>query len=231
MVGLLAEMGAADVRVCTTYGLTEARMAWGECPMPPGERSGYHLFPDLGVFEVIDPVTGEVRGEGQPGELVYTPLDARGSVVIRYRTGDHVDGGITWEPCPYCGRTVPRIVGEIRRTVSSQELRFDKIKGTIVNFDTLQHLLDDLPEVGEWQIELRKRNDDPLDVDELILHFAPVGGVNQMELERKIRARFQDETEITPNRFEVHSMAEMLQRIKLETSLKEVRVLDSRPKT
>ena len=231
MVGLLAEMGAADVRVCTTYGLTEARMAWGECPMLPGERSGYHLFPDLGVFEVIDPVTGEVRGEGGPGELVYTPLDARGSVVIRYRTGDYVDGGITWEPCPYCGRTVPRIVGEIRRTVSSQELRFDKIKGTIVNFDTLQHLLDDLPEVGEWQIELRKRNNDPLDVDELILHLAPVAGVDQAELERKIRARFQDETEITPNRFEVHSMAEMLQRIKLETSLKEVRVLDSRPKT
>ncbi len=230
IVSLLAEMGASDVRVCTTYGLTEARMAWGECPLPPGERSGYHLFSDLGVFEVIDPATGAVQGEDEPGELVYTPLDARGSVVIRYRTGDYVDGGITWEPCPHCGRTVPRIIGNISRASSSKELQFDKIKGTIVNFDTLQHLLDDLPEVGEWQIELLKRDNDPLNVDELVLHFAPVAGVNREELERKIRARFQDETEITPNRFVAHSFPDMLQRIKLETSLKEVRVLDSRPK-
>jgi len=41
--------------------------------------------------------TGEVKGEGQPGELVYTPLDARGTVVLRYRTGDYVDSGITWK--------------------------------------------------------------------------------------------------------------------------------------
>jgi phenylacetate-coenzyme A ligase PaaK-like adenylate-forming protein len=88
MVSLLHEMGAKDVRVAGTYGFTEARMAWGECPTPPGEESGYHLFPDLGIFEVIDPETGEVKGEGEPGELVYTPLDARGTVVMRYRTGD-----------------------------------------------------------------------------------------------------------------------------------------------
>jgi len=90
MVSLLQEMGAGEVRVCSTYGFTEARLAWGECPTPPGEWSGYHLFTDLGVFEVVDPETGEVKGEGEPGELVYTPLDARGTVVLRYRTG------ITW---------------------------------------------------------------------------------------------------------------------------------------
>ncbi len=49
-------------------------------------------------------------------------------------------------------------------------------------------------------------------------------------LKNKIYRRFQDEVEITPNRFEVHSTKEMVQRIKLETALKEVRVLDSRPR-
>jgi len=230
MVGLLEEMGAGEVRICTTYGLTEARVAWGECPMPPGRRSGYHLFSDMGIFEVIDPVTGAVKGEGEPGELVYTPLDARGSVVIRYRTGDYVHGGITWEPCPDCGRTVPRIVGDISRSTSSQQLQLEKIKGTLVNFDTLQHILDDTEAVGEWQVELRKRNDDPLEVDELILHFAPVDGANVTQLQQQIRSRFQNELEITPNRMELHDLPDMLQRIKLETSLKEVRVLDSRPK-
>ena len=231
MVSMLQEMGAGDVRVCGTYGFTEARMAFGECPPPPGEWTGYHVFPDLGVFEVIDPETGAVKGEGEPGELVYTPLDARGTVVLRYRTGDYVDGGITWEPCPHCGRTVPRIVGNIGRASSTKELQIDKIKGTLINFDILQHILDDTPEVGEWQIEIRKANNDPLDLDEMILHLAPVNGADLDQLKRKIHDRFQTEVELTPNRIEIHSLDDMLRRIKLETSLKEVRILDARPKS
>lgn len=230
MVSLLQEMGAGEVRVCGTYGFTEARMAWGECPPPPGEWSGYHLFPDMGVFEVIDPETGAVKGEGEPGELVYTPLDARGTVVLRYRTGDYVDGGVTWEPCPYCGRTVPRIVGNIGRESNTKELNISKVKGTLVNFDTLQQILDDTTEVGEWQLEIRKAHDDPHDVDELILHLAPANGANVGQLKEKIRTRFQTEVEITPNRIEIHSLDDLLKRIKLETSLKEVRILDARPK-
>jgi phenylacetate-coenzyme A ligase PaaK-like adenylate-forming protein len=230
MVALLQEMGAGDVRVCSTYGFTEARMAWGECPPPPGQWSGYHLFPDLGVFEVIDPQTGTVKGEGEPGELVYTPLDARGTVVLRYRTGDYVDGGITWAPCPHCGRTVPRIVGTIGRASSAKELRFGKVKGTLVNFDIIQQFLDDTPEVGEWQLEIRKHNNDPLDVDELILHLSLSEGTDRAGLEQRIRTHFQTELEITPNRIEVHSLDDMLRRIKLETALKEVRILDARPK-
>ncbi len=230
IVALLQDMGAGEVRVCSTYGFTEARMAWGECPPPPGQWSGYHLFTDLGVFEVIDPKTGAVKGEGQPGELVYTPLDARGTVVVRYRTGDYVDGGITWEPCPHCGRTVPRIVGSIGRQSSTKELQLGKIKGTLVNFDILQHILDDTPEVGEWQIEICKANNDPLDVDELILHMALADGAELESVKQKVRSRFQTEVELTPNRIEIHPLDEMLQRIKLETSLKELRVLDARPK-
>ena len=230
MVKLLQEMGAGEVRACGTYGFTEARMAWGECPTPPGEYSGYHLFPDLGIFEVIDPATGEVRGEGEPGELVYTPLDARGTVVLRYRTGDYVDGGVTWEPCPYCGRTVPRIVGKIGRASNTKELQFGKLKGTLVNFDNLQQILDDTTEIGEWQLEIRKAKDDPHDVDELILHLAPANGANIDQLKESIRKRFQTEIEITPNRIEVHPIDDMLKRIRLESSLKEVRILDARPK-
>lgn len=230
IVTLLQEMGAGDVRVCGTYGFTEARVAWGECPTPPEESSGYHLFPDYGLFEVIDPETGEVKGEGEPGELVYTPLDARGTVVLRYRTGDYVDGGVTWEPCPHCGRTVPRIVGNIGRASNTKELQFGKLKGTLVNFDTLQQVLDNTTEIGEWQLEIRKAHDDPHDVDELILHLAAANGANMEQLKEKIRSRFQTEMELTPNRIEVHSIDDMLKRIKLESSLKEVRILDARPK-
>jgi phenylacetate-CoA ligase len=231
ITGMLREMGAGEVSVCGTYGFTEARVAWGECPPPPGQWSGYHLFPDMGILEVIDPETGELKGEGEPGELVYTPLDGRGSVVLRYRTGDYVDGGVTWQPCPFCRRTVPRIIGNISRQSSTKELRLGKIKGTLVNFDTLQQILDDAAEVAEWQVELRKAHDDPLEVDEVLLHFAVNGdGSDIQRLKDKLRSRFQTELELTPNRIEVHSLPDMLKRIKLETSLKEVRILDSRPK-
>ena len=230
MVSLLQEMGAGEVRVCGTYGFTEARTAWGECPPPPGQSSSYHLLPDLGIFEVIDPESGEVKGEGEPGELVYTPLDARGSVVVRYRTGDYVEGGITWEPCPYCRRTVPRLVGGIRRASNAQELQLTKIKGTLVDFDILQRILNDTPEVAEWQIELRKANNDPLEVDEMILHIATANGESPESLKDRLRHRFQTEAELTPNRIEIHPVDEMVKRIKLETALKEVHVLDSRPK-
>jgi phenylacetate-coenzyme A ligase PaaK-like adenylate-forming protein len=230
LVTLLQEMGAGEVAVCGTYGFTEARMAWGECPRPPGESSGYHLFPDLGIVEVIDPESGEVKGEGEPGELVYTPLDARGSVVLRYRTGDYVDGGVTWEPCPHCHRTVPRIVGGIGRASSTKELQLGKIKGTLVNFDILQQILDDNQEIAEWQIELRKAHDDPHDVDEVILHLATNNGANVQRLKDGISNQFKSEVELTPNRIEIHPLDDMLKRIKLESSLKEVRILDARPK-
>src|SRR5207248_1962423 len=100
---LTLELGAPKVQILATYGFTEAKIAWTECPYPEGEApSGYHLYSDLGIVEIIDPKTGQILPSGQPGEIVYTPLDARGTVVLRYRTGDFTDGGLTYEPCPHC---------------------------------------------------------------------------------------------------------------------------------
>ena len=109
---LCAEMGAKEVAIMSTYGFTEAKIAWTECMPPDGEApSGFHAYPDMAFVEVIDPKTGERVPDGQPGEIVVTPLDARGTVVLRYRTGDLIEHGITYEPGPYCGRTCPRLLG------------------------------------------------------------------------------------------------------------------------
>ncbi len=74
MAESLARCGAKDVVISGTYGFTEARSAFSECPAAHDQTPGYHLYPDLGLFEVIDPVSGKVLGEGETGELVYTPL-------------------------------------------------------------------------------------------------------------------------------------------------------------
>jgi phenylacetate-coenzyme A ligase PaaK-like adenylate-forming protein len=230
MLSILGEMGAADVTIHGTYGFTESKMAWGECPVAFPNSSGYHLYPDLGVIEVVDPDTGSVKGEGEAGELVWTPIDARGTVVLRYRTGDIVDGGVVWEPCPYCKRTLPRIVGKISRRSNMQDLKLDKIKGTLVDFNSLQHLLDGCTDIEEWQVELRKAPDDPLDLDELILHVAPRNGAPADKLRDKLSSRIHDEIEISPNRIEIHTLEDMLKRVRMETELKEKRVVDNRPK-
>src|SRR6266436_5102884 len=187
---LARELGAGNAHVLATYGFTEGKQAWAECPFPQtGPSSGYHLYPDLGIVEVIDPKTGKIVPPGHPGELVFTPLDARGTVVLRYRTGDFIDGGLTYERCPHCGRTLPRLVGNISRRSEVKEMNLDKLKGTLVDFNELEHVLDDAPHIGAWQIELRKLRDDPLEVDEIILHVQKINGTDEAKVSNELKAR------------------------------------------
>ena len=226
-----AQLGAQEVTVISTYGFTEAKMAWCECLYPAGaEPAGYHLYPDLGVVEVVDPDTGSPVGDGEPGEIVFTALDARGSCVLRYRTGDLVEGGLTHEPCPHCGRRGPRLVGGISRRSDIRELQFDKIKGTLVDFNELEHALDDIPTLGAWQIELRKAHDDPLDVDEIILHVAAADGADEDRLSQEISRRLFERVELHANRMEFHSPEEIRRLQGVGEMLKELKVVDRRPK-
>ncbi len=227
---LAAEIGSEHVDVLATYGFTEAKMAWPECPgRVTNESTGYHLYPDFALVEVVNPLTGEPVDEGSPGEIVFTPLDARGSVVLRYRTGDEISGGLTWEPCPDCGRRIPRLVGNISRVTDAKRLNLGKLKGTLVNFGDLEHLLDDIDEIGSWQLEIRHRNDDPLAGDELIVHVHPSSPtIPQAELTERIRRQFYLKAEIRPNSVQFHSAKDIRQRQGVGTNLKEDKVIDRR---
>ncbi len=232
LIELARSLGSMQIDVVATYGFTEARMAWAECPCDSEADvapSGYHLHPDLGFFEVVDPQSGEPLPSETPGELVFTPLDGRGTVVLRYRTGDLIDGGLSHQPCPRCGRHVPRLVGRISRRTEVREMHLDKIKGTLVDFNELEHILDDDPCVGAWQIELRKRHDDPLDVDELILHVNNRNAANNDALARELDRRVLLRTEIHPNRILFHNADEMRVLQGVGNQLKELRVVDHRP--
>lgn len=225
-----AQLGAPQIDVLRTYGFTEAKMAWTECPFTEDAGSaGYHVHPDLALIEIVDPKTGEPREEGEPGEIVFTPLDARGSVVLRYRTGDCIDGGLFYEPCPYCGAVVPRLVGEISRSSEVKELRIEKLKGTLVDFNHLEHVLDDAEHVGTWQVELRKLRDDPLEVDELVLHVEKSDDFDDERLSQMLRDRFDRELEMHPNRIEFHTVDDMRRRQGVGALLKEQRIVDHRP--
>lgn len=227
--GLLKGMGARDVHVMGTYGFTEAKCAWGECPAEIGISSGYHTYPDREIFEVIDPETGEVKKEGQDGELVYTSIDARGSCVLRYRTGDLARGGITYEKCPHCKRTVPRISAEISRASNIKDLALSKVKGTLVNLNTFGEILEAEKGVEEWQVELKKKDNDPYEVDELYVYLSVRNDSQPQALREALKHKIHSATEVSPNDIIILSHKEMLERVEMEVSSKVKRFVDRRP--
>ena len=249
---LAQEIGAENVTVLATYGFTEAKMAFAECHdlqlsrarqqaagggarasdrlLTPAAQSGYHLYPDLGIVEIVDPKTGQPVPNGQPGEIVFTPLAARGTVVLRYRTGDCTDGGLTYEQCPVCRRVVPRLFGNISRTSEIREMKLDKIKGTLVDFNELEHVLDDVPQVGAWQLELRKTNDDPHERDEIILHVQKLDGADETRLARDLSERCFNTADVHPNKILFHDAEKMRELQGVGTQIKEQKLVDHRPK-
>ncbi|HUF62375.1 MAG TPA: AMP-binding protein [Verrucomicrobiales bacterium] len=226
---LCAELGAGAVEIVSTYGFTEGKMAWSECPVGEGETTGYHLYPDFAYVEIVDPKTGEPVPEGRPGEIVCTPLDARGTVVLRYRTGDLIDGGLVYDPCPACGRRCPRLIGNISRISDVRRLNLSKIKGVLVDFNALERVLDDTEGLGAWQIEVRKLNDDPLEIDRIVVHAVAMDGA-ESSLAERIRERLSEAAELTPNEILFHDWDAMRELQGVGRELKEKKVVDHRPK-
>jgi phenylacetate-CoA ligase len=93
------------------YGLSEVigPGVSGECEC----QCGLHINEDHFLWEVVDPETGERRGEGEEGELVFTSLTKEAFPMLRYRTRDLTV--VTTEPCE-CGRTLARMRKVRQRT-------------------------------------------------------------------------------------------------------------------
>jgi phenylacetate-CoA ligase len=92
------------IKAYNSYGLSEMcgpGVAF-ECP----EQNGMHIWEDRFYVEIVDPKTGAILPEGEPGELVLTTLRREANPLIRYRTRDLTR--IIPGPCP-CGRTHRRI--------------------------------------------------------------------------------------------------------------------------
>jgi len=103
---LKAEIESRMHIICTdNYGLTEVMGPGvsGECL---ASRDMQHIAEDHFLWEVVDPETGEPVPDGQPGELVLTPLGKQAIPVLRYRTHDLTR--VITEPCE-CGRTTARM--------------------------------------------------------------------------------------------------------------------------
>jgi phenylacetate-CoA ligase len=131
----------------STYGLTEAGLAFHECPV----HRGLHSHPDLVIVEIVDDAGRQVP-EGETGELVITTLQVEGMPLLRYQTGDVtflVPGDCT------CGRRGCRI-GPI---LGRKQHRL-KVKGTTLYPKTIEDALIGVSGVENFIIEAHTGDDE-----------------------------------------------------------------------
>jgi phenylacetate-CoA ligase len=84
-----------------TYGMTEIAAAASEC-----EEGSMHLWPDVGVLEVLRLDADRPVPPGEVGRLVCTGLVNEVMPLIRYEVGDLGAVAPAGEACP-CGRRLP----------------------------------------------------------------------------------------------------------------------------
>jgi phenylacetate-CoA ligase len=225
---LARDCGAQDPRFVAAGGFTEQKHYPMECL--GGEKVGYHTWPDLDFFEIVDPETGKRLPDDASGELTYTALDGRGSIVLRYRTGDMVEApALDYSPCPSCGLRICRINSVVSRRSDIKEMNLTKLKGTLVNLNLLFEIIPTIPEVNEWQVELRKKNDDPYENDEIVLYITPQGAGQEDTLTKVINEKMRYGMEIVPTAIIFEPLDKLISRLKLEEELKEQRIIDNRP--
>jgi hypothetical protein len=151
MVSRLKELmtlaGTKEKRVIRSFSLTEAKTGWGECP----EGNGYHFHPDLLYIEIIDPVSRKNLQENEGGEIVLTHLDARGTCLVRYRTGLLITEGLTFSPCQACGSSLPRLAGEIESRKNIIRLETERGQEMVINLEKLARRLDREKNLLLWQ--------------------------------------------------------------------------------
>ena len=212
-------VNAKDNKVFRSYFLSEAKGGWPECE--PGY--GYHINPDHCFVEIIDPETGERKGEGEPGEIVVTNLDAKGTVFLRFRSGDIATGGIVYEPCKGCGRTMPRLLGDIERINYFFDINTGDGKKTF-NFNQLRRSLYGISKVSQWYTEIS--SDAGKDTVKVVM--CPKKDVSEDELKGDVENLVKEENPGIPFAISFSSIEDIVNRIGIEKNITDNRMFDAR---
>lgn len=215
---LMKEVGAKDNQVRRMYFISEAKSGWSECA--PG--FGYHTNPDHILVEIVDPDSGEVLGENQKGEVVVTHLDSRGTVLLRFRTGDIATEGITYEPCPNCKRTVPRIMGDIERREHYYQLQGES--GLVqLNGNLLRNKMFARENLLLWYAEITGEGAK----DMLRLVIKGTSGTDEEALIKSLESEIEEEFSV-PVKVENSTLDAIAGKIGLEKFITEQNIFDTR---
>jgi phenylacetate-coenzyme A ligase PaaK-like adenylate-forming protein len=213
----LVRMGADvhELKIMNALGLTEMQGNTCECVEFGG---GHNAVPDQIYMEVLDEHSREPIPDGAHGLFTITHLDRRGTVLLRYITGDL--NAISNEVCPHCGRQGPRVVSNTVRTIE-----LVKVKGTLINPDVIKEAIATVDGIDEYQIVFTKEQlDDPYSQDKLLIRVAaPVD--ERARIEAQLGVKVTEAAEMRAS-IEFVGMSEIFDPGK---TLKSTRVVDLRP--
>ncbi|MBR3159926.1 MAG: phenylacetate--CoA ligase [Atopobiaceae bacterium] len=149
---------------------------------------GMHVWSDYVYLEIIDPVTGEVLPDGEPGEIVLTTLVKEGAPLIRFRTHDL--SRIIPSSCP-CGHNEhPRI-----DTITGRSDDMMKIHGVNVFPAQIEEILGTFPELSsEYQIRLSHLDGR----DTMRIYVETNGSVDWEDLRGRVARRVKHRIGFTP---------------------------------
>jgi phenylacetate-CoA ligase len=94
---------AFDCAVRDTYGMAETVLGGSEC-----SHSSLHIWPEVGILEVLRDDADEPVPAGASGRVVATGLLNPDMPLVRYEVGDRAVLDPSSVPCP-CGRLLPRL--------------------------------------------------------------------------------------------------------------------------
>lgn len=201
-----------SLELFSTYASTEMQSSFTEC----ASHCGGHLPPDLIIVEFLDDDNRPVA-EGEPGEVTITTLGVRGMPLLRFKTGDVCRHYST--PCP-CGRNTVRLSSVLGR--KGQMIKF---KGTTLYPPALFDILDNMPEIDNYLVEVFTNS---LGTDQVQIK---VGSTNHSEeFVKQIKDVFRSKVRVAPDI--VFEPAELIAKLQMPPmSRKTVKFFDLRNNT
>ena len=158
--------------VHSTYASSEIVTSFTEC----SAFCGGHPPADLAVVEILDEAGNRVP-DGEVGEVTVTPLQVAGMPLVRFRTGDI--SFIIPEPCG-CGRGTLRL-----GPILGRKAQMLKVRGTTLFPNAFFHVLDGIPEVLEYYMEVAGSALS----DEVTLYVAAGEGITPEQIQERLYSR------------------------------------------
>jgi len=149
-----------DMDAVDLYGLSEV-IGPGVAQECLETKDGLTIWEDYFYPEIVDPATGEVRPDGEPGELVLTSLAREALPIIRYRTRDLT------RLLPGTARTMRRMA---RVTGRSDDMLI--IRGVNVFPTQIEELITGQPQLSPHYL-LEVRREGRLDTLDVIVEARP----------------------------------------------------------
>ncbi len=198
-----------ELELFSTYASTEMQSSFTECEY----HCGCHTPEDLIIVELLDENNQPVK-DGEPGEVTITTLGVRGMPLLRFKTGDicTADNSV----CK-CGRSSMRLSSVIGR--KGQMIKY---KGTTLYPSALYDILDNIPEVVNYIIEVYTGE---LGTDQIVLK---IGSKRSDDVfEKEVKDVFRSKVRVAPE-VQFESVEYIMQRQQPSTSRKLLKFFDLR---